>query len=145
MDNNTAIPRRTLAAAGLVTAAGLAAAACTRYGNPASQPAGGGSTGTGNASGSSVGKASDVPVGGGAVFGDAQVVVTQPTAGTFKGFSAVCTHQGCLVADVDGGTINCTCHGSKFNISDGSVVNGPASTPLPQRPVTVTGDQITLS
>jgi Rieske Fe-S protein len=86
-----------------------------------------------------------VPVGGGAIFKNEQVVVTQPAAGTFKGFSAVCTHQGCIVATVADGTINCSCHGSRFDIADGSVANGPASTPLPARSVTITGDQITLS
>jgi Rieske Fe-S protein len=87
----------------------------------------------------------DIPVGGGKVFGDEQVVITQPTAGEFVGFSAVCTHQGCAVANVDGGTINCTCHGSKFQIADGSVANGPARQPLPTRALTIDGDQINLA
>ncbi len=86
----------------------------------------------------------DIPVGGGTVFENEQVVITQPAAGDFRAFSAVCTHQGCLVADVSGGTINCACHGSKFGL-DGSVANGPASTPLPSRAVKVSGDQISLA
>jgi len=145
---STAIPRRT-AVAGMVAVAGMATA-CTRYGNPATQPTGGagtGSSGTGDqgSGGAVLGKASDVPVGGGALFKTEQVVVTQPEAGTFKAFSAVCTHQGCIVENVAGGTINCLCHGSKFKIADGSVATGPASAPLPQRSVTLTGDQIVLS
>ncbi|HET8682228.1 MAG TPA: Rieske (2Fe-2S) protein [Micromonosporaceae bacterium] len=137
---------RRAAVAGMLSVAGLAAA-CTQYGNQATPPANGGagtgSTGTGsNEGGAVLGNASDVPVGGGVVVGGQQVVVTQPTAGTFKAFSAVCTHQGCIVAN---GTINCACHGSKFNIADGSVANGPASSPLQPRPVTVAGGQITLS
>jgi Rieske Fe-S protein len=152
VDNNTAsdstaIPRRTVAAAGIVAVAGVAAA-CTRYGAPTTQPTGGGA-GTGPTAiasvGTVLGKTSDVPVGGGTIFKNEQVVVTQPAAGTFKGFSAVCTHQSCIVANVANGTINCNCHGSKFKIADGSVANGPASSPLPERSVTVTGDQITLS
>lgn len=87
----------------------------------------------------------DIPVGGGKVFGNEQVVITQPTPGEFLGFSAVCTHQGCSVADVSGGTINCTCHGSKFQIEDGSVANGPAQEPLPSRALTIDGDQISLA
>lgn len=44
--------------------------------------------------------ASEIPIGGGTVFKDAQVVVTQPTEGTFQGFDATCTHQRCIVQEV---------------------------------------------
>jgi Rieske Fe-S protein len=88
---------------------------------------------------------SDIPVGGGKVFADQKVVVTQPTAGQFKGFSAVCTHQGCTLSDVSGGTINCPCHGSKFHVADGSVASGPAVSPLAPKPVKVSGNEITLA
>ena len=67
------------------------------------------------------------------------VVLTQPVAGTFKAFSATCTHQGCTVAEVAGGTINCPCHGSKFAVADGAVTAGPAPRPLPEKAVTVKG------
>jgi Rieske Fe-S protein len=90
-------------------------------------------------------KVSQIPVGGGVVVPAKDVVLTQPVAGTIKAFSATCTHQGCTVASVDGGTINCPCHGSKFHITDGSVANGPAASPLPAKNVTVSGDTITLS
>jgi nitrite reductase/ring-hydroxylating ferredoxin subunit len=73
--------------------------------------------------------AADVPVGGGVVLGDQNVVVTQPQKGTFEGFSATCTHQGCILASVNGGTINCGCHGSRFSITDGSNVAGPLGSP----------------
>lgn len=86
----------------------------------------------------------DIPVGGGAVFQAEQVVITQPSPGEFRAYSAVCTHQGCIVNDVVGGTINCNCHGSKFAL-DGSVSQGPASAPLPAVAVKVTGDQISLA
>lgn len=88
---------------------------------------------------------SEIPVGGGTVFKDAKVVVTQPTEGAFKGFSATCTHQGCLVATVEDGTINCPCHGSKFSIEDGSVTDGPAPEPLPEVDVSVDGEEISLA
>jgi len=90
----------------------------------------------------SLGPASDVPVGGGKVYADAKVVITQPTAGQYKGFTAVCTHQGCIVGTVEGGTINCPCHGSKYKIADGSVVSGPAPSPLAAVAVTVKGGEI---
>ena len=86
----------------------------------------------------------DIPVGGGTVFANQKVVVTQPTPGTFEAFSAICTHQGCTVNKVTSGTIDCPCHGSKFAIADGSVVHGPASRPLPKRQVTVAGDALLL-
>jgi Rieske Fe-S protein len=110
----------------------------------------GGSGGSGGstpsaAAGEKLGPASDVPVGGGKIYGDQQVVVTQPTQGSFEGFGAVCTHQGCLVSTVSDGTINCACHGSRFSIKDGSVVNGPASSPLPKVKVKVSGGEVTTA
>ncbi|MEV0234902.1 Rieske (2Fe-2S) protein [Nonomuraea sp. NPDC050786] len=86
----------------------------------------------------------DIPEGGGKVFENEKIVVTQPSAGEFKAFTAVCTHQGCTVASVSNKTINCPCHGSKFNINDGSVANGPASEPLAEKKITVDGDKIRL-
>ncbi len=87
----------------------------------------------------------EIPVGGGTVFAKEKVVVTQPTAGEFKAFSAICTHQGCTVNKVADGTINCPCHGSKFRVADGSVAAGPASRPLPAERIIVSEDTITLA
>ncbi|NLU77593.1 Rieske (2Fe-2S) protein [Micromonospora sp. HNM0581] len=108
-------------------------------------------TNTGDAGGGdregaqSLARTTDIPVGGGAVFAAQGVVITQPAAGDFKGFDPICTHQGCPVSNVDGGTINCTCHGSKFSIEDGSVTAGPATEPLPVKEITIDGDQIALA
>lgn len=91
---------------------------------------------------------SQVPVGGGVILRDQNIVVTQPTKNTFEGFSATCTHQGCQVADVSGGTINCGCHGSQFAITDGANVTGPIGqpagsvAPLPKIPVKVQGADV---
>jgi len=90
-------------------------------------------------------KAADVPVGGGKIYNDTQIVVTQPTAGSYKAFSAICTHQGCVVASVDATTILCTCHNSMFSSTDGSVKQGPATSPLPAKTVTVNGADLTVS
>ncbi|TCC61022.1 Rieske (2Fe-2S) protein [Kribbella pittospori] len=92
-----------------------------------------------------LGPVSDVPVGGGKVFTDAKVVVTQPAAGQFKAFTAVCTHMGCIVSKVENKTIDCPCHGSKFNITDGSVAGGPAPSPLAAVQVAVEGSNIVQS
>ncbi|MCF2536759.1 Rieske (2Fe-2S) protein [Streptomyces sp. FB2] len=86
----------------------------------------------------------DVPVGGGKIFSDEKVVVTQPEEGQFKAFSAICTHQQCLVSTVSDGTINCPCHGSKFKITDGAVANPPATRPLPPKNIVVEGNSIRL-
>jgi Rieske Fe-S protein len=105
---------------------------------------GGGSTaskGTSGGSGAAVLAAkADVPSGGGIIKGD--LVITQPTAGTFKAFSKVCTHAGCDVNKISNGTIYCPCHGSTFSIKDGSVTGGPAPSPLPETQVKVDGDNI---
>ncbi len=92
-----------------------------------------------------IGKTSEVPVGSGKIFAADKVVVTQPTAGDFKAFSAVCTHQGCVVADIKGEDIDCTCHGSKFSIKDGSVLKGPATKPLEKLTPTVKNGEISVS
>lgn len=84
-------------------------------------------------------------MGGGKVFAGQKVVVTQPTAGDFKAFSAICTHAGCTVNKVADGTIDCPCHGSKYAIADAAVVGGPAPKPLPPKQITVAGDTIRLT
>lgn len=82
-------------------------------------------------------KVSAVPVGGGVVLNGDDIVVTQPSSGTFRGFSDSCTHRGCDVGSVSGGNIVCPCHGSTFSVVDGSVTRGPATKPLSSRSVTV--------
>lgn len=130
------VPRRSaIVSAGALGGAALAAVALT-----ACDDGGGGGGGGGEApeQGTVLGKASDVQVGGGAIFKDAETVVTQQAKGEFAGFSAICTHQGCVVDNVSDGAINCKCHGSKFKL-DGTVANGPATKPLAARKVTVNG------
>lgn len=76
--------------------------------------------------------AADVPVGGGVILSDAEIVITQPSEGEFRGFSSRCTHQGCQVTDVSDGLIRCPCHGSRYFVEDGTVERGPATEPLPE-------------
>ncbi|MEV0386087.1 Rieske (2Fe-2S) protein [Nonomuraea sp. NPDC050643] len=139
--------------------AGLAAVltACASYGSPTTEASAEPPTEEESSSeapkkkkaeakgGKALADTSDIPEGGGKVFEGQKIVVTQPTAGEFKAFSAVCTHAGCTVATVSNKTINCPCHGSKFSIEDGSVSNGPASDPLEEKQITVDGDKIRLA
>ncbi|MET7810437.1 Rieske (2Fe-2S) protein [Streptomyces sp. NPDC005395] len=113
----------------------------------ASQEAGSGGSGGGENAGAgpALAATADIPEGGGKVFPDQKVVVTQPAAGEFKAFSATCTHQGCAVKSVSDGVINCPCHNSNFSITDGSVQGGPAPKPLPAVQITVSGDSIRLA
>ncbi|UYQ60970.1 Rieske (2Fe-2S) protein [Streptomyces peucetius] len=146
------VARRTVVAA--VGGAGLTAAltACgssddtvqTGSGNPAGEEGAAASGGgAGGAGGTVLAKTTDIPAGGGKVVGD--VVITQPVAGEFKAFSSKCTHQGCAVKEISNGTINCPCHNSRFDASDGSVKAGPATAPLPPAQITVEGDAIKLA
>ena len=148
--------RALLASTGAACAAMIAG--CSTYnannggvnGPPPSQPppsqqqsSGGTPAAGGAASGAAVlASTSSVPVGGGKILTGQQIVITQPTAGSYKAFTAVCTHQGCIVSTVADGTIDCPCHGSKFSVKDGSVVNGPAPSPLAPVAIKVEGTSI---
>ncbi|MBA3780774.1 MAG: Rieske (2Fe-2S) protein [Nocardioides sp.] len=101
--------------------------------------------GTENTSGDVLAKTSDIAVGACTVYPDAKVVVTQPTEGEFKCFTAVCTHQGCLVSSGSDGVIPCNCHGSQFSLEDGSPQAGPATTALAAVEIVVDGDNIALA
>jgi Rieske Fe-S protein len=134
--------RRTVLATGAATAAAALAAGCSKYGDSNNSS---GSSSVKASGGQELAKTSDIPVGGGKILKDQKIVVTQPKKGEYKAFSAVCTHQGCTVGTIANGTIDCPCHGSKFNIADGSVAGGPAPKPLPAEQITVEGNSIRLA
>lgn len=139
--------RGLLAGAGLAGLAGvLVACGGGSSGSGGSGDSGGGDAGggSGGAAGGALANTSDIPVGGGKVFKDAEVVVTQPKSGEFLAFSAICTHRGCTVDSVSHGTINCPCHGSKYSITDAAVVAGPATKALSKKSVKVEGNKIVL-
>jgi Rieske Fe-S protein len=128
---------------GATTATSAAPAASAPTGSQASSsPANSGSAG--GVAASALSGTSAIPVGGGKIFPAQLVVVTQPTAGQFKAFSATCTHMGCTVNQIADGRIDCPCHGSEYSITDGAVLRGPAPKPLPAKQIKVTGDSIFL-
>lgn len=128
-------PSRRAVLAGMVGASAVAVSGC-------SASSGSPTTSIDARPGDPLVAAGDVAVGGGVVLAEQAVVVTQPQQGSFRGFSAVCTHAGCLVAEVVDGQIVCSCHGSRFSAADGSVVQGPAAAPLPEVAVTVTDGEV---
>ncbi|MBL1089089.1 Rieske (2Fe-2S) protein [Streptomyces sp. NPDC001739] len=118
--------RTVLRGAALAGAAGFGLAACTPNGPDDSaipdKPV-------------ELGPAADVPVGGAKLYREDRLVVSQPAKGTYKCFSAKCTHAGCILSDVEKKEGSCPCHGSRFDVTTGKVVQGPASEPLPEVPV----------
>jgi Rieske Fe-S protein len=136
--------RDLLRSVGVIALAGGSAAmlgACS--GGDSGEAGGGSGSGASAASGPLTVAKSEVPEGSGVI--DGAFVVTQPAAGDYKAFSSACTHQGCPVSSISDGKIMCNCHGSEFSISDGSVLNGPAETPLTAASVTADGDSLTVT
>jgi Rieske Fe-S protein len=109
--------RRVLLAGAGAVGAGALLAGCGGTGGGGGGPAGGDDQADGV-----IAEIGEIEVGGGHINAAERVVVTQPSAGDFRGFSAICTHMGCTVSSVRDGTINCACHGSRYSIEDGSVV-----------------------
>lgn len=106
-------------------------------------PAAGGATSSGSAAGA-LATTSEIPVGGGMIFPAKLVVVTQPTSGDFKAFSAVCTPWAARSHHQQTGTIDRPCHGSQYSIKNGAVVGCPAPAPLPAKQIKANGSSIFL-
>jgi nitrite reductase/ring-hydroxylating ferredoxin subunit len=144
--------------AAAVTAVAATAAACSTPAVPAAGPSGppsgsapsvpsapaGLAASSTAGGGSTLGPTSAVPDGGGVVYPTERVVVTQPAPDVYRGYSAVCPHEGCLVNRVSDERIYCPCHGSVFSIFDGSRLSGPAPSGLATVDVTVVGDDLVL-
>jgi Rieske Fe-S protein len=129
------LSRRTLLGGAVVVGGAAALSACSA--SSPSTPTAGGPT-----AGETLVATADVEVGGGVILDAPAVVVTQPAQGEFHAFSSICTHAGCPVSEVVDNEIICTCHGSRYSATDGSVVNGPAPAPLPVVAVQVSGGEV---
>ena len=142
MTDSAALTRRSLLIAGGAGTA-IALAACAPGGDGPSTDTG---TGQDTATPTEVAELSDIPVGGAiaVMFDGAQIIVSQPTAGEVVAFSAICTHQGCIVVPEKKG-LSCPCHQSLFDTDTGAVLQGPATDPLPEVTVTLDGDKVLAS
>ncbi len=140
--------RRVLGCAALFGIAGPLLVACGSGDDASASSSGGSSTDTGSGSGDVLVATSEVPVGGGVILTDQEVVVTQPTEGEFKAFSSICTHAGNPLGSVADGKVTCPFHGSQFSVEDGANVTGPNGEaggtvdPLPEVAITVDGDNV---
>jgi nitrite reductase/ring-hydroxylating ferredoxin subunit len=94
-----------------------------------------------------VAKTTDIPVGSGKKFDveGVQILITQPRAGEFRGFSAICTHAGFVMNNMANSEIKCDNHGAVYSADDGSVLSGPAPRALGKVTVTVEGDDVLVS
>jgi Rieske Fe-S protein len=127
-DPATAVPRRPLILSGLAAAATTTVVGCGSGSKTSSD---------GPSTNDSLVGASAVPVGGSVNTTDSDgkpIVVSQPTTGTYKAFSAVCTHKGCTVKPA-GKQLKCPCHGSVYDAFTGKNLSGPAPSPLTEIPV----------
>ena len=152
------VSRRTVLRVAAVSGAGAALLAACGGGDSAADPATPAPTGEappgtegtdeatdgndGTGGGGALVATADVPVGSGVILEEQKVVVTQLTEGEFAAFTAVCTHSQCTVTGITAKRISCPCHGSAFSPEDGSVLNGPARSPLRSIPVAVEGDEV---
>lgn len=145
-ESGQATRRSLIVGTGVAVVAGAAGFGWFALAGPPSKtrsPAGDYSTpGSGSGTPTALTALADIPEGGGVVLVDQQVVVTRESGDKVHCFSAVCTHQGCLVNQVSNGRINCPCHGSAFDANTGAVVAGPAPSPLPAVPVTVVNGSV---
>ena len=129
--------RTVLQAGGALVVAGGSASACGAGASSQGAPA---SVVTGP-----VGRPDQVPVGGGVIFPNAAVVVTQPVKGQYHAFSTRCPHQGCQVASVTDGYIVCPCHNSRFAVATGQPTpDSPAQQPLAARRIAVEGGSLVI-
>ena len=138
-DRRTVLRATAIGAA--VAGVGVTAAACSSNNSVAQGSTA--TTATAAATGPvTVATTSQVAVGGGYIDPDVKIVVTQPSAGEYKAFTAVCTHAGCTVGSVANNVITCPCHGSEYSAKDGSVIQGPATQALAAETIKVSGSNI---
>ncbi len=94
--------------------------------------------------------AEDVPVGGTfkveleAETGTVEVAMVRAEDGVLHAISDICSHGAVSLSDgeVEGATIECWLHGSRFDLRTGAPTGLPAIRPVPVYPVTIDGDRV---
>ena len=114
---------------------------------------GGGSGSSGSASesatqgtsggGQAIARESELAPGSATKFKDSgkPAILVHLDSGEFAAYSAICTHQRCIVA-YRGGQLACPCHGSIFDAANGEVINPPAPRPLTKIPIEVRNGEV---
>ena len=94
-----------------------------------------------------VAEISQVPPGTGkAVQAGPKQVAIFNVGGTFYALDSLCTHRHGPLAEgtLEGTIVTCPWHGSKFDVTSGQVVKGPASRPVSTYSVRVEGTEVLL-
>ncbi|MFH9675837.1 Rieske (2Fe-2S) protein [Streptomyces sp. NPDC017405] len=130
---SSASRRTVLRGAAVVPVAGLGLAAC------AAPDGSGAATPTAPVD---LGKDSEVAEGGAKLYRDQNVVVSRGKDGTLKAYSTICTHAGCPINKLEGTTLICPCHGSRFDAVTGKVIEAPATAPLTELTVKAANGRI---
>lgn len=94
-----------------------------------------------------VGKASEVSPGELGIFEVNGVPVAVANVdGTYYAFSDICTHEECNLSDgmLEETRVECPCHGSAFDVTNGAVLSAPATEPVDVYPIRVEGEELLI-
>ena len=142
-EQNQTSRRAVIVGAGVAVVAGAGGFAWFALAAPTPTDAGAGTAAPGaGGTPTQLAAVTSIPENGGVILPDQKVVLTRETGDKVHCFTAVCTHQGCLVSDVADGKITCPCHGSVYDANTGAVVGGPAPAPLSAVPVSVVNGSV---
>lgn len=67
--------------------------------------------------------------------------------GEYRAVGDICPHAGCLLSQgwIEGEAVECSCHGSVFDLRTGEVVQPPAEEPVPVYDVRVEGGDVQVA
>lgn len=94
-----------------------------------------------------VGRVDEIPPGKiKAVAANRKKVILANIGGKIYAMGSVCTHVGGPLEEgkLEGSVVTCPWHGSKFDITNGKVVRGPATNPEPVYSLRIEGNDILI-